>query len=94
MGFRKIRGINVSYARQGQIYFALANYEAMPPKTRTGVDRLIHQAAYAGRTQGEAYEKALRAWLIEGRGYNQVIRECCVNERALLEKRKWIYENW
>lgn len=94
MGFKKIRGINVSYAKQGQIYFALVNYDSMPAKARAGVDRLIQQAAYAGRTQGEAYERALRAWLIEGKGYNQVIQEYCVNERALLEKRKWIYEHW
>ena len=94
MGFRKIRGIGVSYSRQGQIYFSLANYAAMPVKVRRGIDDLIRQAANQGNVDGETYEQALRAWLIEGEAWQAVIERYHVRPNTLNEKRKWIYQHW
>lgn len=94
MGFRKIRGINVSYSKQGQIYFALANYSAMPAKTKQGIDRLIREAAYEGNAAGDVYEKALRAWLIKGEAWQSVIDRYHVRPNTMIEKRKWIYQHW
>lgn len=94
MAFRKIRGIGVSYGRQGQIYFSLANYRDMPRKTREAIDCLIREAAHQGNADGQAYELALRAWLIEQRPWQWVLDTYRVRGATLLEKRKWIYEHW
>lgn len=90
MKFRKIRNINLSYERQGQIFFALANYRSQPPNVREKIDALIQQAAKGE----ECYVAALKAWLTEGKAYERVVAEYFVRGDTLVGMRKKLYESW
>lgn len=88
--FRRIKGLNMSYERQGLIFFALANYASQPPSTRAQIDALFSSAA-----KGEpAYNMALRAWLLRGESWEKVQQEYYVNGKTLVKMRKWIYTHW
>ena len=90
MKFKKIRGINLSYEKQGQIFFTLANYRNQTEAQRKRIDGLIREVC-----RGDpAYEKALRGWLIEGKSFEAVSRECFVNAPTLGKLRKKLYETW
>ncbi len=90
MKFKKIRGIPLSYERQGLIFFILANYRSQPPAQRERIDQLIKEVCKGDK----AYEKALRGWLIEGKAFETVSRECFVNAPTLGRLRKKLYERW
>ncbi len=87
MGFRKYRGINLPYNKQGQIYFTLVNYKGQNKRTRDRIDRLIRQAA-------GPHEAALRAFVVDGRSAVSVSMEFYVSERWLYVMRKRLYESW
>ena len=87
MGFRKYRGINLPYNKQGQIYFTLVNYKEQNKRTRDRIDRLIRQAA-------GPHEAALRAFVLDGRSAVAVAQEYYVSENRLYVMRKRLYESW
>ncbi len=90
MAFKKIRSIRLSYAKQGQIYFALLNYRTQPKRTQEKIDRLINAAA-----KGEQeYTQALRQWLLRGERWDKVTMEHYVHPSRLCQMRKHIYEHW
>lgn len=90
MKFRKISNINLSYAKQGQIFFTLANYTDQPPNVKNRIDALLSEAARGS----PAYEKALRAWLLRGDDFDAVVQRYYVRGGTLTEMRKRIYEEW
>lgn len=90
MKFRKISNIGLSYARQGQIFFTLANYADQPPEVKKKIDNLISEAARGS----PAYEKALRAWLLRGEAFEAVTQRFYVRGDTLVKMRKRIYEEW
>lgn len=90
MKFRKIRNIRVSYAKQGQIFFALLNYNDQPPGVRKRIDELIRKVC-----DGQAeYERALRDWLIRGMPWERVLTSHYVDGSVLVRLRKKFYEAW
>lgn len=90
MTFRKIRNVRLSYERQGQIYFTLANYHSQPDRVRQKIDGMIQDV-----TKGEkAYTQALRAWLLDGKTYESVVRQYYVRGNTLVRMRKELYEMW
>ncbi len=90
MKFRKIRNINVSYEKQGQIFFTLVNYYSQPQNIQRKIDGLIQNAA-----KGEkCYETALREWLLEGIPYEKVVVKNCIRGDTLVNMRKKLYESW
>lgn len=90
MRFRKLRNVRVSYAKQGQIFFALVNYADQPPGVRAHIDRLLHDVS-----GGEAeYERALRDWLIRGVPWDRVLASHYVDGSVLVRLRKKVYESW
>ena len=90
MGFKKIRSINLPYARQGQIYFTLLNYETQPEGVKKRIDSLI-SAACGG---DEAYCAALKGWMLRGEAWDTVLMRYHVDKTGLLRARKWVYEHW
>ena len=90
MGFKKIRSINCSYARQGQIYFTLLNYREQPCSVQKRIDSLISTACGGD----EAYCAALRGWLLRGESWDHVLQKYYVDRTGLLRARKWLYEHW
>ncbi len=90
MKFKKIRGLKLSYERQGMIFFALANYKTLGSPQRNRIDELIQEVC-----KGDpAYVGAMRAWLLEGRSFEAVAREFFVNPSTMGRLRKKLYENW
>ena len=89
--FKKIRGVNLPYRKQGRIYFTLVNYDEQPKNVKNRIDRLIEKAAH-----GEvAYCAALRSWLLKENvsAVSTAVR-FAVSESTLYRARKFIYENW
>lgn len=90
MKFRKIRNISLSYERQGQIFFTLANYANQPPGIKKQIDERIRKAAKGS----QSYEAALRDWLLHGAAFEAVLRRHYVRDATLVAMRKEIYETW
>lgn len=90
MRFRRIRGIKISYERQGLIFFTMANYRALPKQAREKIDQLIRDVA----KNDEIYITALRDWLLNGTSWNSVCIRTGVNEGTLIRYRRKIYERW
>lgn len=90
MKFKKIRGIKLSYEKQGMIFFAMANYKSQGAAQRKRIDDLIEEVC-----RGDpAYVGALRAWLLEGKPFEAVARDFFVNPSTMGRLRKKLYENW
>ena len=90
MKFKKIRGIKMSYERQGMIFFSLANYKSLGAAQRKRIDSLIETAC-----KGDpAYIGAMRAWLLEGKPFVTVSRDFYVNPSTMGRIRKKLYESW
>lgn len=90
MKFRRIRNIRLSYEKQGQIFFAMANYRQQPKSARDRIDRLIMSAA----GNDDNYNAALRRWLLEGVQLQRAAAEYYVREATIVEMRKKLYESW
>ncbi len=89
--FKKIRGVNLPYRKQGRIYFTLINYEDQPKRIKDRIDRLIDIAAYGDA----AYRAALRKWLLqENVSALAVALEYGCDTSTLYRARKRLYENW
>ena len=90
MRFREIRGIGVSYKKQGQIFFTLQNYRDQPKNVKNRIRELIMDAAEGNR----AYEAALWDWLIGSSTAQQAAEEHYVRLQTLVEMRNKIYRSW
>lgn len=91
MGFKMQRGLRIPYRKQGQIYFALVNYDDAGEKQKKRIDRLIADAAGGDC----AYICALRDWLLhDGTDVQRVSAEHYVSIQTLCRMRKKIYERW
>lgn len=91
MGFKKIRGLNIPYNRQGLIYFTLRNYRQLDWHVRRHIDALIAEAARGEATRAEA----LRRWLIIGEiDAHGAALAAYTAEATMYRARKWIYEHY
>lgn len=90
MRFREIRGIGVSYKKQGQIFFTLQNYREQPKNVKNRIRELIMEAAEGNR----AYEAALWDWLIGSSTAQQAADKHYVRLQTLVEMRNKIYRAW
>lgn len=90
MKFRRIRNLRISYEKQGQIFFTLANYKDQPENIKKRIDALLTEAS-GGYCP---YYSALRQWLIDGVTLQQAAASNFVREATLIEMRKKFYEKW
>lgn len=87
MGFKKLRGVNVSSNRQGFIRFACLTYAEQPKKMRDKIDRLLRQC-------GGPYDAALREVMCSEDGITAIALRHFVSESTLYRLRKDFYESW
>lgn len=87
MGFKKLRGVNVSRNRQGFIRFACLTYAEQPKKMRDKIDRLLRQC-------GGPYAAALREVMCSEDGITAIAMRHYVSESTLYRLRKEFYESW
>lgn len=90
MRFREIRNIGVSYKRQGQIFFTLANYQQQPKAVKNRIRTLIAEVAEGDN----GYEAALWDWLIRGVNAQQAADAHYVRLQTLVRMRNTIFQRW
>ena len=90
MRFREIRGIGVSYKKQGQIFFTLQNYRDQPKNVKNRIRELIRDAAEGNRS----YEAALWDWLVGSDTAQQAAQAHYVRMQTMIEMRNRIYKAW
>lgn len=86
--FKKRRGINLSYNKQGLIYFTCMNYDDMPKHIQDKI-------SYLCKRVGKEYSKALFEVMTNS---NKSIRALAIeyhtSEMSLYRYRKKFYEAW
>lgn len=87
MGFKKLRGVNVSRNQQGFIRFACLTYAEQPKKMRDKIDRLLRQC-------GGPYAAALREVMCSEDSITAIALRHYVSESTLYRLRKEFYESW
>ena len=88
MGFKKKRGIKLSYRKQGLIYFTCLDYESQDRDTKAKIRRLCREIG------GEDYFRALFAVLTTEQSVRRIAMERAVSETHLYRLRKQFYESW
>ena len=87
MNFKKRRSINLSYNKQGLIYFTCINYGDQPEHIRRKIYELCEEV-------GGEYSKALFTLLTRSKSVLQISLEFYVSETKLYMLRKQFYEAW
>ena len=91
MGFKMQRGLRIPYRKQGQIYFALVNYDDAGEKQKKRIDRLIADAAGGDA----AYIGALREWLLrDDSNVQRVSMDHYISIQTLCRMREKVYKRW
>ncbi|MEN6421639.1 MAG: hypothetical protein ABFD76_06785 [Smithella sp.] len=85
--FKKMRGIRLSYIKQGLIYFTCRDYANQPLKTQQKINNLCMEI-------GGEYYAALRDIVISEKSIRQIAIEHYIEERTLYRLRKQFYEKW
>lgn len=88
--FRKMKGIKLSYERQGQIFFALRNMNKQTEKVRLQISEKLKKAAGGD----ESIERALWEWCVLGYGAQETAMRNHIDASVLYRARKRLYENW
>lgn len=85
--FKKRRGIKLSYAKQGLIYFTCLNYRDLPEDMQRKILNLCIEV-------GGEYYGALFALMASGESVTKVSMEYYVGETLLYRLRRTFYETW
>ena len=87
MGFRKLRGVRLSWERQGYVYFTCQTFENQPKRTQEKICRLCNR-------HGGEYSDALFELLTTKRSVVAVAMKYNVSDRTLYRLRREFYEGW
>lgn len=86
--FKKLRGVNLPYNKQGLIYFTCVNVKEMPENVRRKILNLCIEVT------GEHYQ-ALYAMLTDDtKNVHGIALEYYISETQLYHYRKKFYEAW
>ena len=86
--FKKRRGINLSYEKQGLVHFVCVNYEDMPDEVQNKIYNICNEV-------GKEYADALFKVVTDNkRSIRSISEECHVSEMSLYRYRKRFYEAW
>ena len=85
--FKKKRSIDLSYNKQGLIYFTCLNYNEQLPVIREKINRLCDEV-------GGVYSKALFELMTRSKSVLQISMEYYISETKLYVLRKEFYEKW
>nr|DAE00019.1 MAG TPA: hypothetical protein [Siphoviridae sp. ctiMP24] len=87
MPFKKMRSVNLSYNKQGEIYFILHNYADQPDEVRQKIDSLCG-------TVGKYNHRALFRVLTTDEPINRIAREHYISARQLYYLKSSFYNAW
>lgn len=85
--FKKLRGVDLPYNKQGEIYFVCQNYRGQPKKVRDKIDRLCREI-------GREYADALFEMVTTDKGCTAIAMEHYMSEMTLYKLRRRFYERW
>ena len=86
--FKKRKGINVPYNKQGLIYFMLHDFKDQPRKVQ---DKIVSLCEEIG---GDEYKKALLEFVTTESSAVKVSLKHYLSEGTLYVLRKKLYEKW
>lgn len=86
--FKKMRGIKLSYEKQGLIYFICINHRDMPEKIQK---QILNLCIAVG---GEHYQALYTALTDKSKSIRSVAMEFYISENLLYYYRKKFYERW
>lgn len=86
--FKKRRGINVPYNKQGLIYFVCLDFKNQPRKVQEKILRLCEEIG------GDEYKKALFEFVTTDASAVKVSLKHYLSEGTLYVLRKKFYEAW
>lgn len=87
MSFKKMRSVNLSYNKQGEIYFILHNYADQPEEVRRKIDALCGVI-------GKYHYNALFRVLTTDEPINRIAREHYISARKLYDLKSRFYNAW
>lgn len=87
--FKKMKGINVPYNKQGDIYFTCVNFDSKPKKVQNKICYLCNKVA-------KEHSNALFAMLteVDRKNVHAISMQHYISERQLYYYRKKFYESW
>lgn len=87
MSFKKMRSVNLSYNKQGDIYFILHNYADQPEEVRQKIDALCGVV-------GKYHYRALFRALTTDEPLNRIAREFYISAPQLYRLKSKFYNVW
>lgn len=87
MSFKKMRSVNLSYNKQGEIYFILHNYADQPEEVRRKIDALCGVV-------GKYHYRALFRALTTDEPLNRIAREFYISVPQLYRLKSKFYNVW
>ena len=87
MAFKKMRGCNLTYEKQGYIYFVCKNYKDQPEEVKEKIRSLCDEV-------GGEYSAALFMVLTSPHGARYVAMQNYISERHLYNLRTKFFEKW
>ena len=87
MSFKKMRSVNLSYNKQGEIYFILHNYAEQPEEVRRKIDALCGVV-------GKYHYRALFRALTTDEPLNRIAREFYISALQLYRLKSKFYNVW
>ena len=86
--FKKRRGINLPYEKQGLIYFNCINYDDMPDDVQ---DKIVNLCNKVGKEHSEVLFEVMTN---KEKSIRELAIEYYISERQLYNYRKKFYESW
>ena len=86
--FKKRRGINLSYEKQGLIHFVCVNFRDLPDEV---LDKIVSLSAEVGGEHGEVLFEVMTN---KDKTIRELAQEYHISETQLYYYRKQFYENW
>ncbi len=85
--FKKLRGVQLPYVKQGYIYFLCQNYDAQTTETQVTIENLCNKI-------GGEYSRALYLVMTSRLSVQNIAIDNNVSERTLYELRRRFYMAW
>lgn len=85
--FKKMKSLNLSYDKQGLIYFTCKNYKYLPVETQEKIENLCQEV-------GGIYKKALFDMMTNGKSATAVATEYFMSEATAFRLKRKFYKRW
>lgn len=85
--FKKMKSLNMSYNKQGLIYFTCANFDSQPPEVQ---DKILNLCMKIGKE----YYQALFDMMTTGKGVLEISNKYYISESTVFRLKRKFYIEW